>query len=108
MRVYSRPGSRAGSAHRLTGFALAFLLTTTLAEAATRRVLFVTATAGFRHTDSIDASVEVMQDVARQSGVLEIVHTEDVSLINAENLRAYDAVYFFTSGELGLTDRQKS
>jgi uncharacterized protein (TIGR03437 family) len=49
-----------------------------------------------------------MQDLAKQSGVLEIVHTEDVSLINAENLRAYDAVYFFTSGELPLSDRQKA
>src|SRR5689334_3397956 len=90
------------------GFALAFLLVCSLAESATRRVLFVTTTAGFRHNESIDASVEVMQDAARESGILEIVHTEDLSFINAENLRTYDALYFFTSGELPLSDSQKS
>jgi|ERR1051326_3339104 uncharacterized protein (TIGR03437 family) len=97
-------------ARRLSGIALAFLLACSVAGAVTRRVLFVTATPapGFRHTDSIDASVEVMQDIAKQSGVLEVVHTEDVSLINAENLRNYDAIYFFTSGELPLSDRQKA
>jgi hypothetical protein len=30
------------------------------AVAAPRRILYVTTTAGFRHTDSIDASIEVM------------------------------------------------
>src|SRR6266571_155295 len=93
---------------RVLVFALAFLLASAVAAGAVRRVLFVTTTAGFRHTDSIDASIEVMQDLAKQSGVLEIVHTEDLSLINAENLRTYDALYFFTSGELPLTDRQKT
>ena len=40
--------------------------------------------------------------------MLEIVNTEDVSLFNADNLRNYDAVYFFTSGELPLHDQQKA
>src|SRR6185503_15520517 len=83
---------------RALHFALAFLLAASTAAAA-RRVLYVTTTAGYRH-DSIDASVEVMQDIAKQSGILEIVHTENVSLINAETLRGFDALYFFTSGEL--------
>ena len=76
--------------------------------AATRRILYVTATYGFRHSDSIDASIAVFRELAQESGVLEIVNTEDVSLITAENLRNYDAVYFFTSGELPLSDRQKA
>ena len=75
---------------------------------APRRVLYLTATYGFRHEGSINASIEVMQDLAKTSGAFEIVNTEDVSLINADNLRNFDAVYFFTSGELPLTDRQKS
>lgn len=72
-----------------------------------RQVLYVTATYGYRHSD-IEASVQVMQELARASGTLKIVHTEDVSLINAENLRRFDAVYFFTSGELPLTAQQKA
>jgi type 1 glutamine amidotransferase len=46
--------------------------------------------------------------LAQESGVLEIVNTEDVSLLTPENLRNYDAVYFFTSGELPLSDQQKA
>ena len=78
------------------------------ASAATRRVLYVTTTAGFRHTDSIEASIGVMQQIAQETGTLEIVHTEDLSLISAESLRNFDALYFFTSGELPLSDTQKA
>src|SRR5215467_12568546 len=80
----------------------------TEAMAATRRVLYLTATYGFRHEDSINASIQVMQELASQSGAFQIDNTEDVSLINADNLRNYDAVYFFTSGELPLSDQQKA
>jgi uncharacterized protein (TIGR03437 family) len=95
------------SAVRLT-LALFSLLSAGAAVAAPRRILYVTTTAGFRHTDSIDASVDVMQQLAMESGVLEIVHTEDLSLLTADNLRNFDAVYFFTSGELPLSDQQKA
>ena len=88
--------------------AFLFLLLDSLSPAATRRILYVTATYGFRHSDSIDASIAVFRELAQESGVLEIVNTEDVSLLTAENLRNYDAVYFFTSGELPLSDRQKA
>jgi uncharacterized protein len=84
------------------------LLLASTALGAPRRILYVTATYGFRHTDAIDASVEIMQQLARESGVLEIVHTEDVSLLTADFLRAFDAVYFFTSGELPLSTQQKT
>lgn len=84
------------------------LLAAAGAMAAPRRVLYITTTAGFRHSDAIDASVDVFQQLAQQSGLLEIVHTEDLSLLNAENLRNFDAVYFFTSGELPLSDQQKA
>jgi uncharacterized protein (TIGR03437 family) len=85
-----------------------FLLSVSAALGAPRRLLYVTATYGFRHTDSIAASVEVMQQLAQESGMLEIVHTEDVSLLTADFLRTFDAVYFFTSGELPLSDQQKT
>jgi hypothetical protein len=88
--------------------AIFLLLSASAALGGSRRVLCVTATYGFRHTESIDASVEVMQQLARESGRLEIVHTEDVSLLTAGFLRMFDAVYFFTSGELPLSDRQKA
>jgi len=85
-----------------------FLLWVVSVHGAPRRILYLTATYGFRHADSIDASVEVFQQIAEESGVLEIVHTEDTSLLNAGYLSSFDAVYFFTSGELPLSDQQKA
>jgi hypothetical protein len=54
--------------------AIFLLLSGSAALGGSRRVLYVTATYGFRHTESIVASVEVMQQLARESGRLEIVH----------------------------------
>jgi uncharacterized protein len=89
-------------------FAALLLLSAAAAFGAPRRILYVTATYGFRHSDSIDTSVAVFQQLAQQSGTFEIDHTEDLSLITAANLRNYDAVYFFTSGELPLSEQQKT
>jgi uncharacterized protein (TIGR03437 family) len=86
----------------------ALLLLSLSAGAATRRVLYVTTSAGFRHGDAIDASVEVFRQIAQESGVLDIFHTEDLSWISADRLRDFDAVYFFTSGELALSAQQKA
>jgi uncharacterized protein (TIGR03437 family) len=77
-----------------------------LCAAQNRRVLYVTHSAGFRH-ESIQVSKPVLQEIAARSGRLEIVHTEDLSLISEESLRDFDAVFFFTSGELALSDAQK-
>lgn len=88
-------------------FVLLLLLSAAIAQSAPKRVLYITATAGFRHTDSIEASIAVMQSIAKESG-LEIVHTEDLSLISSDNLKTFDAIYFFTSGELPLSDQQKT
>lgn len=77
------------------------------AAAQPRRMLYVTHSAGFRH-GSIEASRRVLEQIAARSGALEIVSTEDLSRLTAENLRNYDSVLFFTSGELPLSDRQRS
>jgi uncharacterized protein (TIGR03437 family) len=94
--------------HRFTRFIFLLLLCAFAASPTPRRILYVTATYGFRHSDSIDASVNLFQQLAQRSGAFEVDHTEDVSLLTAANLRNYDAVYFFTSGELPLSDQQKA
>jgi uncharacterized protein len=93
---------------RLVRCSALLVLCAAAALAVPPRILYVTATYGFRHSDAIDASVALFQQLAQQSGAFQIDHTEDVSLLNAANLRNYDAVYFFTSGELPLTDQQKA
>jgi type 1 glutamine amidotransferase len=86
---------------------LVFLLCALAAPAAPKRVLYITHSAGYRH-DSIPTSQNVMRELGERSGAFEIVASEDLSLINADTLRDFDVLYFFTSGELDLTDQQKS
>ena len=76
------------------------------AFAAPRKVLYLTHSAGFRH-GSITVSRQVLESLASRSGALEVTSTEEVSAISSSNLRDYDVVFFFTSGELALSDRQK-
>jgi len=76
------------------------------AAAQPKRVLYLTHSAGFRH-DSIPASVQAVTQAVNATGKLQIVHSEDVSLLNATSLSGFDAVFFFTSGELPISDSQK-
>ena len=84
---------------------LLFLWLVTAVAAQPRRVLYVTHSAGYRH-DSIPTSVETLRGLDPTR--LDVTATEDVSLLNADTLRAYDAVFFFTSGELPISDQQKA
>ena len=77
------------------------------AQAAPRRILYVTHSAGFRHS-SLELSQQTLVDLAARSGVLEVVATENLSLLTAESLAGFDALFFFTSGELALSSQQKA
>ncbi|MCC6394302.1 MAG: ThuA domain-containing protein [Bryobacterales bacterium] len=74
---------------------------------APRRILFLTHSAGYRH-DSIPAAVEALQTIAARTGNFEVTASEDLELLTTPSLRQFDVVFFFTSGELPLTDRQKA
>ena len=87
---------------RLVLLSLALALAT-LAQP--KRVLYITHSAGFRH-DSIVTSVGVLNSLRPDQ--LQITSTEDLSSINAGNLSTFDAVFFFTSGELALSATQKN
>ena len=69
-----------------------------------KRILYVTHSAGYRH-DSIIVSRDVLHTLNPR---LQFTPTEDLSQISADNLRNYDAVFFFTSGELDLRPEQKT
>src|SRR4051794_24188303 len=76
-------------------------------NAAPLRVLYVTHSAGYVH-DSIPTSCSTLQSLGTRSGAFEVICSEDLSLISADGLRDFDVLYFFTSGELELSDRQKA
>lgn len=72
-----------------------------------KRLLYLTHTAGFRH-DVLPLSHKVVRDLADSSrGAFEVTVTEDCSAISEEGLRRYDAVFFYTTGELPMDDAQK-
>ena len=72
------------------------------------RVLMLTATAGFRH-DSIATARQVMAALAASTGEFTIAATEDIAMLSASSLAAFDVVFFAnTSGELPLTTDHKS
>ena len=83
------------------------LLSAALGWSQPKRILYITHSSGFRH-DSIPTSAEALRGVAAASGGrLQVVASEDVSLITASGLRDFDALFFFTSGELPISDTQK-
>jgi type 1 glutamine amidotransferase len=72
------------------------------------RVLMLTTTAGFRH-DAIGTAREVMTSAAVGAGQFTVTASEDLAVLSASNLATYDVLFFaLTSGELPLTDAQKS
>lgn len=69
-----------------------------------KRILFFSHTAGFRH-GSIEVAKRVLPNLAPTE--FTVTSSEDLSIINAASLRNFDAIFFYTSGELALTDQQK-
>jgi type 1 glutamine amidotransferase len=68
----------------------------------------VTTTAGFRH-DSIDTARSVMTSLAASTGEFRVTATEDLSMLSAPGLAAFDVLFFaLTTGELPLSADQKN
>lgn len=81
------------------------LVTSSFAFAQTpKRVLYVTHSAGFRHS-CLELSQQVMSSLSPD---IQVTSTEDLSFISAARLRDFDAVFFYTSGDLALSNQQKS
>jgi uncharacterized protein len=70
------------------------------------RLLYMTLSAGFHH-DVVPFSAEVVKQIGDKSGAFETTVTEDVGAFTKENLKNYDAVMFYTTGELPMTDEEK-
>jgi type 1 glutamine amidotransferase len=70
-----------------------------------KRLLYVTHSAGFVH-GSIGISKNVFTEVGARAGV-QVTSTDDLSFFDAGRLDGFDAAFFFTSGELPLSDTRK-
>jgi type 1 glutamine amidotransferase len=79
----------------------------TSAARAKHKVLYLTHSAGFKH-DVLPVSEEIMKEMGERTGAFEVTATKDCSLISRDSLKQYDAVVFYTTGELPITDEQKA
>jgi type 1 glutamine amidotransferase len=77
------------------------------AERPRERILYFTYSAGYQH-DVIPLSKAILTQLGSNSGVFEVTVTEDMSEFSTENLERYSAVIFYTTGELPMSDAQKT
>jgi uncharacterized protein len=70
------------------------------------RLLYLTLSAGFKH-ESIPLSREIVTDLGKGSGGFDVTLADDVSPFTEANLKNYDAVMFYTTGELPMSAEQK-
>ena len=77
------------------------------ASAETAKVLYLTQSAAFAHP-VLPHSEAVFTRIAKETGQLEVTVSRDASTLTAETLADYDAVVFFTTGELPMDDAQKA
>jgi type 1 glutamine amidotransferase len=79
-----------------------------------KKVLAIGAVQGFQH-DSVSNGLATMYNLGKQSGLWDTYIKTDTQLLtkkglggNAKNLNYFDAVFFYTTGELPMTDEQKA
>jgi len=94
----------------------AFALSTIEAQPAPRkkRVLAIGAVKGYQH-DSVSDGLATIWKLGQDSGLWDTFIRTDTQLItrkklenNAKNLDYFDAVFFYTTGELDMDDEQKA
>jgi len=76
------------------------------AQGPASKVLYVTHSAGFKH-DVVPLSMELLPKIGKQHG-FDVAVTKDLAFLSPTGLRAYDAVVFYTTGELPIGDADKA
>ena len=71
-----------------------------------RHLLYMTLSAGFKH-DTVAPSRDIVAEIGRKSGAFDVTVTEDVNAFTEDNLKKYDAVMFYTTGELPMNPEQR-
>lgn len=79
-----------------------------------KRVLAIGASVGYHH-DSVSDALGTVWNLGRETGLWDTFIKTDTELItkkklggNAKNLDQFDAVFFYTTGELAMDDEQKA
>lgn len=77
------------------------------AKSTNRKVLYLTHSAGFKH-DVLPLSEKIFKQIGERSGAFEVTSTQDCTVLSSDGLKPYDAVVFYTTGELPISDEQKA
>jgi type 1 glutamine amidotransferase len=79
-----------------------------------KHILFLGGSAGFAH-DSVSHAMYTLTKIGQESGIFDVRFHTDTELVtkeklkgNKKNLDWFDAVMFYTQGDLPLTDQQKA
>lgn len=78
-----------------------------LAKSRKGHLLYMTLSAGYKHA-SVAPSEGVVKEIGERSGLFDTTVTQDVGAFTPENLKKYDVVMFYTTGELPMTEAEKS
>jgi type 1 glutamine amidotransferase len=102
---------------RITGLGLVLILAAfgqNPAQARKKRVLALGASVGFHH-DSVSTGLATIWKLGRDTGLWDTYIKTDTYLLtkkklggNAKNLDSFDAVFFYTTGELAMDAEQKA
>jgi uncharacterized protein len=71
------------------------------------RVLYLTHSAGYKH-EVLPISAQIFKEMADRSGKFDLTATEDCSLVSRDGLKNYDAIVFYTTGELPMSEEQRA
>ncbi len=79
-----------------------------------KRLLVITESQGFRHGcvtrkgDELSLVEKTLTELGEKNGFDVVCSQDSRSVLTAENLKNFDAVFFYTTGELPLSDTQKA
>ena len=93
---------------------LGVFLAAPLAAQQRKKLLAIGEVKGYQH-DSVSHALATIEQIGRKSGIYDTYIRTDSELLtkakltagNAKNLNYFDAVLFYTTGELDMTDQQK-
>ena len=93
---------------------VAFVLATSLVSAQPKKVLAIGQVLGYQHDETTDGLATIWK-MGKDTGLWDTYIRTDTQLItkkklenNAKNLDYFDAIVFYTTGELQLDDEQKA
>lgn len=72
-----------------------------------KNLLMITHSAGFKH-DYLPIAKETVKSLGEESGLFDVLATEDCATLNRKELKRFDTVLFATTGELPISDEQKT